>query len=42
MKISQLSGTSVPMILNVYGHLMDSDLASAVAIVDNVALDFRS
>lgn len=36
-KIEKLAGTSVRMILEVYGHLIDEDLERAVAIVDRKA-----
>jgi hypothetical protein len=36
-KIEKLAGTSVQMILNVYGHLIDSDLEAAVNTVDQIA-----
>jgi integrase len=36
-KIEMVAGTSVRMILDVYGHLMDEDLRRAVAVVDRRA-----
>lgn len=34
MKISLIAGTSVDMILRVYGHLIDRDLRGAVGVID--------
>jgi len=36
-KIEKLAGTSVQMILDVYGHLIDEDLERAVLVVDRKA-----
>lgn len=38
-KIEQLSGTSVRMILDVYGHLIDQDLRRAVSAIDRRLLE---
>lgn len=35
-KIEKLAGTSVKMILDVYGHLIDDDLEQAISVIDEV------